>query len=131
LLAGLAGWVVYWSDITWEIPGNWSGLRPVSVHLIAVGWLTQLIFAVIYWMFPIISRENPHGSTWIGWFGFACLNLGLLARAFFETGMFQGLPEAAHRGLVGSAILQWSGATAWVVISWGRIRERAGTGKAH
>ena len=126
LILGLAGWVYYWADLTWDAPGQWAALKPVSIHLITVGWLTQLIFAVIYWMFPIINRETPRGETWIGWFGCASLNLGLIFRAVFEIGMTQGMPPEAGWGLVGAGLLQWSGATAWIIVSWGRIRERGG-----
>jgi hypothetical protein len=126
LILGLTGWAWYWADLTWDLPGNWAALRPVSVHLITVGWLTQLIFAVIYWMFPIISRENMRGPTWIGWFGFVGLNLGLVFRAIFEIGLTKGMSSYGGWGLVGAALLQWSGATAWVIVSWSRVRERAG-----
>ncbi|PJB67886.1 MAG: hypothetical protein CO094_02665 [Anaerolineae bacterium CG_4_9_14_3_um_filter_57_17] len=32
--------------------GVTNGLFPVYIHLLVFGWLTQLIFGVIYWMFP-------------------------------------------------------------------------------
>jgi len=124
LLLGMLGWLAYSADQFADLPGNWSALRPVSIHLITVGWLTQLIFAVIYWMFPIISRQNPYGASWIAWMGFAWLNLGLVARAIFEIGMTQGMGNAAGWGIIGAGLLQWSGVTAWVILSWGRVRER-------
>jgi hypothetical protein len=37
-------------------------LGPTYVHLPVVGWLTQLIFGVAYWMFPRYSAEQPRGS---------------------------------------------------------------------
>lgn len=124
LIMGFVGWMLYTlNQLTW-IEGNWSALRPVSIHLITVGWLTQLIFAVIYWMFPIISRERPYGDRWIAWAGFWGLNLGLLARAIFEIGLTQGLPSDGGWGLVGSGLLQWGGITAWVLASWPRVRAR-------
>ncbi len=106
--------------------GNWSALRPVSIHWITIGWLTQLIFAVIYWMFPIISRAQPQGVRWIGWLGMAGLNVGLLFRGIFEIGLTQGMASEAGWGLVGAALLQWGGAMAWVIAAWPRIRERGG-----
>jgi hypothetical protein len=33
-------------------------LWPTYVHLLVVGWLTQLIFGVAYWMFPRYSAER-------------------------------------------------------------------------
>lgn len=126
LMLGLLGWLVYTYDQVAVLSGNWSALRPVSIHLITVGWLTQLIFAVIYWMFPIISRENPYGDKWIAWLGFIGLNLGLWLRAFFEIGLTQGLSYDAGWGLIGSSFIQWGGVTAWIIASWGRVKERGG-----
>lgn len=126
LLVGLGCWFIYSYDQVNNTAGQWSALRPVGIHFITVGWLTQLIFAVIYWMFPIISRDNPYGERWIAWLGFWGLNLGLVFRAFFEIGMTQGLPPDAGWGLIGSGLLQWGGVTAWIIASWGRVRPRGG-----
>lgn len=126
LLVGLAGWMIYTLDQIEDIGGNWSALRPVSTHLIAIGWLTQLIFAVMYWMFPIISRQQPQGTRWIAWLGFWGLNLGLIFRAVFEIGISQGMSSEAGWGLVGAAVLHWSGASAWIIATWERVRERGG-----
>jgi hypothetical protein len=126
LLLGLLGWLVYTYDQVGTLAGNWSALRPVSIHFITVGWLTQIIFAVMYWMFPIISRENPYGEKWIPWLGFWGLNLGLWFRALFEIGLTQGFPTDAGWGLIGAGFIQWGGVTAWIIATWGRVRERGG-----
>lgn len=126
LLVGMAGWLVYTVDQVEALSGNWSALRPVSIHLITVGWLTQLIFAVIYWMFPIVSRQNPQGERWIAWLGFWSLNLGLCFRALFEIGLTQGMSAQAGWGLIGAGMMQWGGVTAWIIASWQRVRERGG-----
>lgn len=126
LFLGFALWLLYTADQTWALAGNWAALRPVGIHFITVGWLTQLIFAVIYWMFPIISRERPYGEAWIAWLGFAALNVGLLLRAIFEIGLSQGMAADAGWGLVGSGLLQWAGVSAWIISSWQRVRERGG-----
>jgi hypothetical protein len=34
---------------------------PVYLHLFMIGWVTQMIFGVAYWMFPRVSKENPRG----------------------------------------------------------------------
>jgi hypothetical protein len=126
VLTGLALWILYEANQQGHIGGTWYALRPVSIHFITVGWLTQLIFAVIFWMFPIMSRERPYGAVWLSWFGFTALNLGLILRAVFEIGLSQGWPADSGWGLVGSALLQWSGVSALVFNSWGRIRPRGG-----
>ena len=123
LVLGLAGWLVYLIDLTWELSGNWSALQPISIHFITIGWLTQLIFAVMFWMFPIVNRLTPRGDPWIAWFGCIALNFGLVVRAVFEFGLTQGMPQDAGWGLVGAGLLQWAGATAWIIVSWGRVRK--------
>jgi hypothetical protein len=124
LILGLAGWLLYWTDITWQFSVNWSALKPISIHFITVGWLTQFIFAVIFWMFPIISREKPRGKEWIAWFGCITLNAGLILRAIFEFTLSKGMLEEAKWGLIIAGLLQWIGATAWIIVNWGRIREK-------
>ena len=126
LLLGLAGWTVFTANQYGYIGGTWFALRPVSIHWITVGWLTQLIFAVIYWMFPIISRDDPYGPTWIAWAGFAAINIGLLLRAIFEIGLSRGMSSDLEWGLVLAATLQWLGAVALVVVSWRRVKPRGG-----
>lgn len=122
LVLGLAGWLLYWVDLTWEMTANLSALQPISIHFITIGWLTQLIFGVLYWMFPIVNRRTPYGDSWIAWFGMISLNLGILLRGVFEYGLTQGMPQDAGWGLVGAGLLQWSGATAWIIASWARVR---------
>jgi hypothetical protein len=34
-------------------------LWPTYLHLLVLGWLTQLIFGVAFWMFPRYSARNP------------------------------------------------------------------------
>ena len=66
------------------LPAFVSFLNPIFFHLLVVGWVTQMIFGVIYWMFPIITRKNPRGSLWMGWATYICLNTGLLLRVVGE-----------------------------------------------
>jgi predicted permease len=97
-------------------------LRPVSVHLFMVGWVTQLIFGVGYWMFPRHSRERPRGNEGVAWAVYILLNLGLLMRVVAEpTYGISGAPLLAW-ALVVSAILQWLAGVAFVANSWHRLR---------
>lgn len=43
-----------------------AALTPVYFHLLMVGWVTQMIFGVAYWMFP--RRKTPAlvGPEWPG-----------------------------------------------------------------
>lgn len=60
-----------------------AGFRPVYYHLLMMGWATQMIFAVAWWMFPRRAPDQPQ-TTVLSWVVFAALNGGLLLRAFGE-----------------------------------------------
>ncbi len=101
-----------------------NGLFPVYIHLLVFGWLTQLIFGVVFWMFPRSSAEKPRGSETLGWWTYALLNIGLLLRAIGEP--IQSTQPSPISGwtLVLSAILQFLAGLMFVVNSWGRIKEK-------
>jgi hypothetical protein len=95
---------------------------PLIVHLLVVGWLTQLIFGVAYWMFPTYSKSAPYRSERLAWFMFATLNLGLMARAGAELAAPR-LPDTGLPGLfAAAALLQWLAGVAFVVNTWARVR---------
>src|SRR3989304_10180046 len=85
-----------------------SAFTPVYFHLFMVGWVTQLIFGVVFWMFPKYSKEVPRGSEALGWLTFGLLNTGLLLRLVGEPA--QALDPAPLWGwtLAVSALLQWA-----------------------
>ena len=95
---------------------------PTYVHVLVVGWLTQLIFGVAYWLFPRYSAEQPRGSEGLGWAAFALLNVGLVLRIMVEPWHRPG--EGGGALLVFSALLQLLGAWAFVLNTWPRVRER-------
>jgi len=48
-----------------RLPTVVDALMPVYLHLFMIGWVTQMIFGVAYWMFPRVSKENPaDGRDW-------------------------------------------------------------------
>src|SRR5687768_12101771 len=59
-------------------------IQPTALHLIVVGWLTQMIFGVALWMFPPWSKATPRGPAVLTWSCFTLLNAGLLVRLFAE-----------------------------------------------
>src|SRR5512143_3378977 len=79
LLAGL--WLAAQSLLKIGLP---AGLFPVYIHLLVLGWLTQLVFGVVFWMFPKWSIERPRRSATLGWWTYGLLNAGLLLRAIAE-----------------------------------------------
>jgi len=111
-----------------EIPGLQSFFSlwiPSIFHLITVGWITQLIFGVAWWMFPRYTKEKPRGHEWLGWLIFAALNLGVLLRLITE-------PYAtSNRGnvfftwiLLLAAFLQWLAAVLFILNTWKRLQPR-------
>ena len=104
--------------------GSTNGLFPVYIHLLVFGWLTQLIFGVVFWMFPKYSAERPRGSEALGWWTYALLNIGLLMRAIAEPiQSTQPNPFSAWM-LILSAALQFLSGLFFVINSWGRVREK-------
>lgn len=104
--------------------GVTNGLFPVYIHLLVFGWLTQLIFGVVFWMFPKYSTEKPRGSETLGWWTYALLNSGLLLRVIAEP--MQATQPGTISGwlLVLSAIIQFLAGLAFVINTWGRVKEK-------
>jgi hypothetical protein len=105
-----------------HLPSALSSLMPVYLHLFMVGWVAQLIFGVIYWMFPKYSKEKPRGSEGLGWATLGLLNIGLILRAVGEP--LQALQPEAGLGwlLAVSAVIQWLAGLAFVVNTWKRVK---------
>lgn len=99
-------------------------MNPTYFHLFLVGWVTQMIFGVIYWLFPIISRARPRGDERLGWACFVLLNAGLLLRVAGEplTSMH---PNTGFGWILAiAALLQWLAAVLFVILAWPRVKEK-------
>ena len=117
--------------------GSWVAYVRVShVQILVVGWLTQLIMGVAWWLFPPLKiglrpdsilpdrrGQTQRGSEPLFWATFLCLNGGILLRAVFEplyswskTGFFGFLTGISGLFLLAAAI-------AFVFNLWGRVRE--------
>ncbi len=101
-----------------------SGLVPVYFHLLMVGWITQMIIGVAYWMFPKLSKENPRGSEALAWSTYGLLTGGLLLRVVAEPAHLVSIWPIWGWLLAGSALLQWLGALTFVANTWPRIKGR-------
>src|SRR5512143_1704175 len=118
LVLGASGALAYWVNVLvpfWPILG---ALSPTYLHLIVVGGLTQIIFGVMYWMFPVISRKQPRGNPILAWATFLSLNVGLLVRMIFEP--WRAVDPTPFNGamLAVSALLQWAAAILFVSVTW-------------
>lgn len=96
-----------------------------QLHLLVVGWITQLAIGVAYWMFPRLRKEQssrPRGSDTLAWAVFISLNAGLLLRFFFEPFYLMG-PQPWLAALMAlSGLLQAAAAICFGLLIWARIR---------
>ncbi|MCA9865198.1 MAG: hypothetical protein KC410_01770 [Anaerolineales bacterium] len=107
-----------------QLPNWLAYLSPAFFHLIMVGWVTQMIFGVIFWMFPIITRARPRGNESLGWATYILLNVGLILRVFCEPLNAMNPLDIWGWGLVASALFQWLAAVFFVYNTWPRVKER-------
>jgi hypothetical protein len=107
---------------------GWSAglqlLRPVYLHFLFIGWVTQLIMGVGYWMFPKHSKEKPRGSEWLGWSVLILLNAGMVLRTIGEPAVVLA-PQGGWGWTVAMAstcllLAGWG----FILNTWGRIKER-------
>lgn len=110
----------------WLGLGRW--LRTVylsQLHLLVVGWITQLAIGVAYWIFPRFRKtqnSEPRGSDGLAWAVFSCLNAGLLLRFLFEPFQLMGNQPWLAALVALSGILQALAALGFGWLIWGRIR---------
>ena len=108
----------------WEMQVGVAALAPVYLHLFMWGWVTQLIFGVVYWMFPKYSKDNPHGHEGLWQATFWLFNIGLLLRIIGEP-LHLLRPEALWAWLTAlSAVSQGLAGLFFVANTWGRVKER-------
>lgn len=110
----------------WLVFSRWLRVLYTSqLHLLVVGWITQLAIGVAYWIFPRFLKEQdprPRGSDALAWFVLATLNAGLLLRFAVEPFYLLG-PQPWLAALVAlSGVLQALAAIGFGWIIWGRIR---------
>jgi hypothetical protein len=123
VLALLIG-VLHTARAVLNLPEYVVYLGPVYFHLFLVGWATQLIIGVVYWMFPKFSTEKPRGSGGLAWATYGLLNVGLALRAVIEP-LYAQQPEKGWGWLLAlSALMQWLGGMAFVLNTWARVKER-------
>lgn len=113
LVAGLA--LGLWMSAS-DAAASW---RMVYVHLLVMGWATQMIFGVAYWMFPRRKPLDLSMFDWMGWTCFAATNVGLVLRAAGEPQL--GIAAWAGTAVLLASLLQLVAVLAFVVQIWPRI----------
>jgi hypothetical protein len=123
-VAALILGVVLAAPGVFALPPEVGVLGPVYFHLFMLGWVAQLIFGVVYWMFPRHTSQNPRGSEPLAVATFGLLNAGLILRSFGEP-INSLWPGGGWGWLVAlSAVLQWLAGMAFVSNTWARVKER-------
>jgi len=120
LIAGL----LLAAQSVWTLPRLLAAIGPVYFHLFLLGWVTQLIMGIVFWMFPKTSKERPRGSERLAWATYALLNTGLLLRVVSEPLRAVNPTPLWGTLLVLSAVLQWLAGLGFVLNTWPRVRER-------
>jgi hypothetical protein len=102
----------------------WIAAFSPFFHLFMVGWVTQLIFGMLFWMLPKYSRALPRGHEKVAWAAYWLINGGLVLRVVGEP-LTALQPEWGLGWLLGlSALLQLGGGWAFIFNAWPRVRER-------
>ncbi len=110
----------------WLNIGRWFGAVYLSqLHLLVVGWITQLSIGVAYWMFPRFLKEidpRPRGSDTLAWAVYICLNAGLVLRLAAEP-FYRMTGQSWLAAVVAlSGVLQAAAAVGFGLLIWARIR---------
>lgn len=107
---------------------DWStriqALRPVYLHILFIGWVTQIIMGVGYWMFPKYSKERPRGSERLGWAVLILLNAGMVLRMIGEPAMVLAPELDLGWTLAVASLLLLAAGWGFILNTWGRIKER-------
>ena len=106
------------------LPGWGLGalLWPTYVHLLVLGWLSQLIFGVAYWMFPRPVASAARRGALLGWITYWLLNAGLVSRFLGELTRAAG--GHSDNLLVAAAVLQLVAGWTFVINTWSRVKGR-------
>lgn len=110
-----------------ELPPLIAGLFPVYIHLFIVGWITQIIFGVAWWMFPVINFQKgliQRGDSKLAWLLYILLNTGIVLRTVSEPSVSLNPQEIWVFLLVASSIIQVIAGIIFAVILWPRIKPK-------
>jgi len=111
-------------------------VRTPHVHMLVVGWITQLILGVAWWLFPPLQvglrsdaplpvrrGQTQRGSEPLFWATFACLNAGILLRCLSEPLLITTQSQLFTLLITLSGLLELAAVVLFVLNVWGRVRE--------
>jgi hypothetical protein len=105
-------------------------LLPVYWHMIALGWITQVIIGVSIWMFPRKKKDRKNLESPVAWGIFWTLNSGLILRFLAEP--FPVLYSGTlliQLITVLSVLLQLTAAVLYLIEIWPRVKPRMQTAR--
>ena len=106
-----------------NLPSFFQSMTPTYLHMLVVGWITQLIIGVAYWMFPKYSKEQPRGNEKVGWVVLIALNAGLILRTIGEP-LAALMPDKGYGWLlVLASLLLLIAGWGFVFNTWSRVKE--------
>jgi hypothetical protein len=120
----VAGFALGITLVVPPLAGAAAAWQPAYVHLIVMGWATQMIFGVAYWMFPRRQPLDLAATPWLGWICFATMNLGLVLRVLAEPAIAQRSTTAGAAAAVAAAGLQLLSVVAFAILAWPRVFAR-------
>lgn len=110
-----------------EIPlmSSKLSLLPIYLHMLVMGWITQLIIGVSVWMFPRKHRDKKRRESILVWATFWTLNIGLILR-FLSEPFIPLLKDSKviQISIVASALLQWIAVILYTIEIWPRLQNR-------
>ncbi len=124
LVAALLVGAALTAQNVWDLPPLISVLTPTFFHLLMIGWVTQLIFGIVYWMFPKYSKQSPHGNKRLWLATYWLLNLGLILRVVNEPMLTLGFSGIENGLQTLAGVLQWLAGVLFVFNIWPRVKER-------
>lgn len=122
MIVGLA----LWSLSSLFAAGSWAALATAvaipGIHLVVMGGLTQMVFGVAWWMFPVRKKDRGRGSPIVAAVAWFAINTGSYARLAGSVSLALG-HEIAGRALLGAAaIILPLAPLAFAAMILGRIR---------
>lgn len=127
----LAGLCFFFGLLLWNVSTYLQGtehramgvaLHSPSFHLMVVGGLTQIVFGVAWWMFPIKNKDVGRGHPAVAWSAFAFLNTGTFTRVAGGFAMGAGALELSGYLMLIAAICLPLAAIGFAMMIAGRLK---------
>jgi membrane-bound acyltransferase YfiQ involved in biofilm formation len=106
------------------IPDMRVSVRPVYLHMLVMGWLTQVVFGVSLWMFPRTRVQRKKGDSNAVWVVFILLNTGLIIRFLTEPFLYLSAGGWIVYAVLISVLMQLIAVLIYVALIWPRLQPK-------